>query len=81
MLTVRTPRRFGALAAALALGLAACAEPAADAPKDAATAATPVTEGAWTLASDRKNPYATSTWMRDCVAVYKPRDTRSAIDG
>lgn len=38
-----------ALAAALVLGLAACAEPAADAPKDAATEATAVTEGAWTL--------------------------------
>ena len=39
-----------ALAAALALGLVACAEqPAADAPADAAAEATPVTEGAWTL--------------------------------
>jgi polyisoprenoid-binding protein YceI len=38
-----------ALAAVLALGLAACAEPAADAPKDAATEAASVTEGAWTL--------------------------------
>lgn len=37
-----------ALAAALALGLAACAEPAADVPTDAATAA-PLTEGNWTL--------------------------------
>lgn len=38
-----------ALAAALALGLAACAEPAADAPKDAATAAASVIEGTWAL--------------------------------
>lgn len=39
-----------ALAAALAIGLAACAQqPAADAPHDAATAADPVTGGAWTL--------------------------------
>ncbi len=38
-----------ALFAVLGLGLAACAEPAADAPKDAATQATSVTEGAWSL--------------------------------
>jgi len=38
-----------ALAAALALGLAACAQPAGDAPQDPATEATPVTEGTWTL--------------------------------
>jgi hypothetical protein len=49
MLTVHHSLRFGALAAVLALGLAACAEPAADAPKDTATEATAVTEGAWTL--------------------------------
>jgi YceI-like domain len=49
MPNLRSPVRLGALAAALVLGLAACAEPAADAPKDAATEATAVTEGAWTL--------------------------------
>jgi hypothetical protein len=38
-----------ALAAALALGLAACAEQAPEAPKVAATKAASVTEGAWTL--------------------------------
>lgn len=38
-----------ALAAPLVLGLAACAQPAADAPKDAAADAAPVTEGTWTL--------------------------------
>ncbi len=38
-----------ALAAVLALGLAACAEPAAEAPKGAAVEAASVTEGAWTL--------------------------------
>jgi polyisoprenoid-binding protein YceI len=38
-----------ALATVLALGLGACAEPAADAPKDAATEAAPLAEGAWTL--------------------------------
>ena len=38
-----------ALAAALALGLAACAEPAANAPTDAGGDAVSVTEGAWTL--------------------------------
>lgn len=38
-----------ALAAPLALGLSACAQPAADAPKDSAADATPVTEGTWTL--------------------------------
>lgn len=37
-----------ALVAALTLGLAACAEPVADAPGDAASAA-PLTEGNWTL--------------------------------
>jgi hypothetical protein len=40
-------RRF-ALTAAIALGLAACAEQA-EAPTDAATAASPVTQGAWAL--------------------------------
>jgi len=49
MQTVRPAFRFGALAAVLALGLAACAQPAADAPEDAAAEAAPVTEGAWTL--------------------------------
>jgi polyisoprenoid-binding protein YceI len=49
MQTVRPALRFGALAAVLALGLAACAQPAADAPQDAATEAAAVTEGAWTL--------------------------------
>lgn len=45
------PLRSLALAAALALGLAACAEPApaGDAPGDAPTGSTAVTEGAWTL--------------------------------
>jgi hypothetical protein len=38
-----------ALAAILALGLAACADPAVNAPKDAVTEATAVTEGAWAL--------------------------------
>jgi polyisoprenoid-binding protein YceI len=38
-----------ALATVLALGLGACAEPAADAPKDATAEAAPLTEGAWTL--------------------------------
>lgn len=38
-----------ALIATLALGLAACAEPAADASKDAAAQAAPLTEGEWTL--------------------------------
>ena len=43
-------RLLAPFAAALALGLAACAQPAGDAPKDgAATEAAPVTEGAWTL--------------------------------
>lgn len=37
------------LAAALALGLVACAEQGADAPKDAAADASPVTEGTWSL--------------------------------
>jgi polyisoprenoid-binding protein YceI len=41
--------RPAVLAAVLALGLAACAEPAAVAPKDGAAQITPVTEGAWTL--------------------------------
>ncbi|MBA4046446.1 MAG: YceI family protein [Erythrobacter sp.] len=49
MLKFHPSVRFGTLAAVLALGLAACAEPASDAPKDAATDAAPVTEGAWTL--------------------------------
>lgn len=44
-----SPIRFGALAAALVLGLAACADQAADAPKDAAAEAAPLTEGAWAL--------------------------------
>ena len=38
-----------ALATVLALGLGACAEPAADAPTDATAEAAPLTEGAWTL--------------------------------
>ena len=38
-----------ALAAVLAVGLAACAQPAADAPADAAGETTPVTEGTWAL--------------------------------
>jgi hypothetical protein len=38
-----------ALVAALALGLAACADKAADSTKDAAAETTPVTQGAWTL--------------------------------
>lgn len=38
-----------ALAAVLGLGLAACAEPAADAPQDTATEAASVTEGVWAL--------------------------------
>ncbi len=37
------------LVTALALGLSACAQPAADAAKDAAAEAAPLTEGAWTL--------------------------------
>ena len=41
-------RSFAPLAA-LALGLAACAQPAGDAPKDAATAAAPLAGSAWTL--------------------------------
>lgn len=45
MLTVRT----FALAAALALGLSACVEPASDTPKATPTEAASVTEGAWTL--------------------------------
>ena len=49
MPNLRSPVRLGALAAALVLGLTACAEPAADAPKDAATEAPSVTEGEWTL--------------------------------
>lgn len=49
MPTIRPPIRFCALAAALALGLAACAEPAVDAPKDTATEAASVTEGTWAL--------------------------------
>jgi polyisoprenoid-binding protein YceI len=38
-----------ALSAILALGLAACAQPAGDAPAESAAEAAPVTEGAWTL--------------------------------
>lgn len=38
-----------AIAAALAMGLAACAEPAADTPQAAATNAGPLNEGAWAL--------------------------------
>lgn len=38
-----------AITAGLALTLAACAEPAADAPKDAVADPAPVTEAAWTL--------------------------------
>jgi polyisoprenoid-binding protein YceI len=38
-----------ALAAVLALGLAACTQPAADGPADAAAEASPVTDSAWTL--------------------------------
>jgi polyisoprenoid-binding protein YceI len=49
MPNLRPPVCFGALAAALVLGLAACAEPVADAPKDAAAAAAPLTEGEWAL--------------------------------
>lgn len=49
MQTVRPALRFGALAAALALGLVACAEQGADAPKDGTAEAAPVTEGTWTL--------------------------------
>lgn len=49
MPTLRPTVRFGALAAVLALGLAACAEPAADAPRDAAGEPVSVTEGAWAL--------------------------------
>jgi polyisoprenoid-binding protein YceI len=49
MPNLRPPVRFGALAAALALGLAACAQPASEAPTDAATAAAPLTEGEWAL--------------------------------
>jgi hypothetical protein len=46
---VTTLRFFAPIAAALALGLTACAQPAADAPADAAADASPVTEGTWTL--------------------------------
>ncbi|AUX70796.1 hypothetical protein CHX26_03490 [Porphyrobacter sp. HT-58-2] len=42
-------RRFAPLAAALALGLGACAEPAGDPATDAAADAAPVNEGDWTL--------------------------------
>ena len=49
MPNLRPSVRFGALAAVLALGLAACAEPSGDAPKDAASEAVSVTEGAWAL--------------------------------
>jgi hypothetical protein len=49
MPTLRPALRFGALAAALALGLVACAEQGGDAPKDAATEVAPATEGSWAL--------------------------------
>jgi hypothetical protein len=49
MQTVRPAVRLGALVAVLALGLVACADKTADAPKDATTEVTPVTEGNWTL--------------------------------
>ncbi|MFY8049126.1 MAG: YceI family protein [Erythrobacter sp.] len=42
-------RLLAPLAAALALGLAACADKTAEAPKDDVAAAAPVTEGVWTL--------------------------------
>lgn len=42
-------RRFAPLAAALALGLAACAEPAGDPATDAVAEAAPVIEGDWAL--------------------------------
>lgn len=42
-------RRFAPLALALALGLAACAQPEAEAAKDTAGTAAPLTEGAWAL--------------------------------
>jgi polyisoprenoid-binding protein YceI len=44
--------------ASLALGLAACAQPAGDAPKGTAPEAAPLTEGAWTLdAADSRLSY------------------------
>lgn len=49
MQTVRPAVRLGALVAVLALGLVACADKTADAPKDATTEAAPVTEGSWAL--------------------------------
>ncbi len=49
MPNLRPSVRFGALAAALVLGLAACAQPVADAPKDAAVEAAPLTDGTWAL--------------------------------
>lgn len=45
---IQTVRPF-ALAAVLALGVVACAEQGADAPKDSAAEAAPVTEGTWAL--------------------------------
>ncbi len=52
MPTLRLPAlRPLALAAAFAMGLAACAEQPAKAPTDAPSAPAPVTEGAWTLDS------------------------------
>jgi hypothetical protein len=47
--TVMPNLRPFAIAAALALGLVACAEQGADAPKDAAVEAAPLTESAWAL--------------------------------
>ena len=44
-----TNLRSYALAAALVLGLAACAEQAADTPEDAATDAAPLAQGTWAL--------------------------------
>jgi len=49
MRTFRPNARVIVLAAALALGLAACADPAADAPKEAASAEASVLDSAWTL--------------------------------
>ena len=49
MPTLRSPVRLAALAAALALGLVACAQPASDAPKDDAAEAAPLTDGTWAL--------------------------------
>jgi polyisoprenoid-binding protein YceI len=46
---LRSPLRLGALAAALALGLAACADKAATTGEGAAAEAPPLTDGDWTL--------------------------------